>query len=195
MYSEDERHTLLRVAEQSIVHGLDTGVPFRPHIEDHAEALREPRATFVTLELQGQLRGCIGTLEAFRPLVVDVADNAFAAAFSDPRFPPLRHDELDGLSMHISILSPATPIRFSSEDDLINQLRPGLDGLILEAAGHRGTFLPSVWESLPQPRQFLLHLKQKARLPMDYWSDSVRVFRYTTESFGITLPITSAAGA
>ncbi len=116
--------------------------------------------------------------------MTDVVENAFASAFKDPRFPPLAAAEFDDLEIHISVLSPATPMMFSSEADLLRQLRPGVDGLILEDGPHRGTFLPSVWESLPQPLEFLRNLKMKAGLPADHWSDRVRVYRYQTESFG-----------
>ena len=146
--------------------------------------LQQIRATFVTLEIDGELRGCIGTLEAHQALVNDVAYNAHAAAFSDPRFFPLSEKEYPRLDIHISILTPAEPMRFSSENDLIAQLRPGVDGLILQDGNHRGTFLPSVWEQLPEAKQFFTHLKRKAGLPMDYWTDSLQVYRYTTESFG-----------
>ena len=142
------------------------------------------RASFVTLHRQGELRGCIGHLEGVQPLVVDVAENAFAAAFRDPRFPPLAEPELAGLALHISVLTPATELEFESEQDLVAQLRPGIDGLILQEGAARGTFLPSVWESLPDPHQFLAQLKRKAGLPSDHWSERIRVFRYETEAFG-----------
>lgn len=177
------RVTLLRVARESIGHGLRHGGPLDTAADHYPPALRAPRACFVTLETGGELRGCIGTLEARRPLVEDVAGNAFSAAFRDPRFPPLHADELERLDIHISVLSPSQPIAFDSEDDLIAQLRPGADGLILSAPGHRGTFLPSVWESLPQPEEFLRQLKRKAGLPANYWSQDIEVERYTAETF------------
>ena len=114
----------------------------------------------------------------------DVAENAFAAAFRDPRFPPLRPDEYPRLEYHISILNPPEPMTVTSEADLLQQLRPGVDGLVLIEGARRATFLPSVWEQLPDPRQFLAHLKMKAGLPADYWSDSLRFERYTVEEFG-----------
>jgi len=180
---EEERELLHKVARASIEHGLRTGRPLAVDTARYPPPLREPGASFVTLNEHGQLRGCIGSLEAIRPLVEDVAHNAYAAAFSDPRFPPLRASELPDLDLHISVLSPATPMQFDSEQDLIRQLRPGVDGLVLEDGYHRGTFLPAVWESLPEPREFLQHLKLKAGLPPDYWSDTIRVSRYVTESF------------
>jgi AmmeMemoRadiSam system protein A len=187
--SEELRRLLLRTARDAIRHGLECGGPPQvERIEELPEALREHRAAFVTLHLEGRLRGCIGHLEAIEPLVRDVADNAFAAAFRDPRFPPLRSAEFDPLHIEISVLSPATPLHFEDEAALIALLQPGLDGLILtEDTGgveRRGTFLPSVWDQLPEPRLFLRHLKQKAGLPADYWSEQIQVWRYRTESFG-----------
>ena len=153
-------------------------------MDDYPAELTEPRATFVTLEKNHQLRGCIGMLEAVRPLAEDIAENAFSAAFRDPRFPPLEAYELNDLEIHLSILTPAEPVSFSSEQDLLAQLQPGIDGLILEEGHRRGTFLPSVWESLPEPGQFLRHLKQKAGLPSDYWSKNIRIYRYQAEIIG-----------
>ncbi|OAI16051.1 hypothetical protein A1507_12610 [Methylomonas koyamae] len=182
--TEDQRQRLLALARQSISHGLQTGRPLTVELSDYPGELSAHRATFVTLERAGQLRGCIGMLEARQPLAEDVAENAFAAAFRDPRFPPLRDSELAGLDLHISVLAPAEPLPVASEADLLQQLRPGVDGLILQEGGRRATFLPAVWDDLPEPARFLTHLKQKAGLPAAYWSDSLRFFRYTTESFG-----------
>lgn len=181
--SAEQRSTLLDIAQRSIAHGLETGRALTLDPDDYAQPLRRPGAAFVTLHLQGQLRGCIGSLEPYRSLAEDVAANAFAAAFRDPRFPPLSAQEQDQLALDISVLSPARPMSFSSEQELLDQLRPGTDGLILEDGPRRGTFLPSVWEQLPEPQAFLRHLKQKAGLPADYWSATIRVSRYTTESF------------
>ncbi len=180
-YNEKERKILLDWAKASIEFGLETGRPISPDLSQFPEKFSELRATFVTLEKHKQLRGCIGTLEAIRPLLEDVTQNAFAAAFNDPRFPPVQQNELEDLAIHISILSLAKPITFTSEQDLIAQLRPGIDGLIIEDKGRRGTFLPSVWESLTDPEDFLAHLKLKAGLPRAYWSDSIKIYRYTTE--------------
>jgi len=143
--------------------------------------LKEERATFVTLTIDGHLRGCIGMLEACRPLAEDVAENAVSAAFHDPRFPPLSQEEFDDLKISISVLSPPQEMNFSSEADLVSQIRPGVDGLILQEGFRRGTFLPSVWEELSEGEMFFKHLKLKAGLSAGYWSDTLRVFRYTTE--------------
>ncbi|WP_455205830.1 AmmeMemoRadiSam system protein A [Kaarinaea lacus] len=184
--SKDDQKTLLQVAKLSIEFGLQSGGRQRLELDanSYEETLRLERASFVTLNLHGNLRGCIGSLEAHQALVLDVCHNAHSAAFGDPRFAPLSPQEFKDLDIHISILTPAEPMNFGSQEDLIAQLQPGIDGLILQEGYHRGTFLPSVWESLPQPEQFLQHLKLKAGLPPDYWSDSVQMFRYTTESFG-----------
>lgn len=173
---------LLDIALLSIHHGLVCGKPFPVGPEGLAPELARPSATFVTINLNGHLRGCIGSLQAVRPLAADVASNAYAAAFLDRRFNPLSAEEAGQIRLHLSLLTPAMPMRFGSEADLLNQIVPFEDGLILEDAGRRGTFLPSVWESLPRPEQFLHHLKLKAGLPADHWSSTVQVWRYHTES-------------
>ena len=182
--NKEQQQRLLDLAKSSIQHGLQTGRPLKVNLTDFPVELTEHRATFVTLHKHHQLRGCIGMLEAVRPLAEDIAENAFLAAFKDPRFPPLADDEFGELEIHLSILTPAEPVSFTSEQDLITQLQPGIDGLILEEGLRRGTFLPSVWEQLPEPEQFLRHLKQKAGLAPDYWSENIRIYRYRTEMIG-----------
>ncbi|MGE5514398.1 MAG: AmmeMemoRadiSam system protein B [Bacteroidota bacterium] len=137
-----------------------------------------PGACFVTLKLNGQLRGCIGSPQAWRPLGEDVVDNAAKAAFGDPRFAPLSADELDGLSLSVSVLTPPVPMRFTSESDLLSQLRPRIDGLIIEDGGRRALFLPAVWEQLPDAAEFLAHLKAKAGMPIDHWSPHFKASRF-----------------
>lgn len=181
--TELQQQCLLQIARDSIIHGLQHGKPFPIDVAGYAAPLSELQACFVTLERHGQLRGCIGSLEATRPLVVDVAENAFASAFRDPRFPPLSERERSGLQLDISVLSRAEPVHFHSEADLLSQLQPGHDGLILQTGHRRATFLPSVWRQLPQPIGFLQQLKMKAGLPSDYWSDDVRVWRYRCQYF------------
>ena len=181
LLNKEQQQQLLTLAKKSIQQGLQTGQPLKINPADFPPELTEQRATFVTLQKHHQLRGCVGMLEATRPLVADVVDNAFAAAFRDSRFSPLDADELDELEIHLSILTPAEPVSFNSEQDLLNQLQPGVDGLILKEGRRRATFLPSVWEQLPQPAQFLNHLKQKAGLPSNYWSKNIEIFRYRTE--------------
>ena len=178
-----DRRMLLGLAANSIRHGLEHGRARPVQPGDYPERLREKRATFVTLKIADQLRGCIGSLVASRALVEDVAYNAYAAAFADKRFNPVTSEEVPNLDISISVLSIPQPLSVSSEADLIAKLRPGLDGIILEEGDQRGTFLPAVWESLPSPGDFLRQLKHKAGMPADYWSNRIRVKRYTTESF------------
>lgn len=175
------RDILIQQASSSIQYGLKHGHKGKIDPQQFPEPLQQIRSCFVTLEINGELRGCIGSLEATRPLITDVHHNAYAAAFSDPRFSPLQEKEFPLIEMHISILGTPEPMSFESEEDLITQVRPGIDGLILEAEGRRGTFLPSVWESLPDTEGFLTHLKMKAGLPNNYWSDQVKMWKYTTE--------------
>jgi hypothetical protein len=140
--------------------------------------LAQAGATFVTLMLDGKLRGCIGSLRAERALAVDVAENAKAAAFRDPRFPKLSAEEWPRCQVEVSLLSSAKPIRFADEADLLAQLRAGEDGLILEAEGRRATFLPQVWENLPDKRKFLQELQRKAGLPPETRLARCKVSRY-----------------
>ncbi|MCI0590191.1 MAG: AmmeMemoRadiSam system protein A [Gammaproteobacteria bacterium] len=175
------RQCLLDVAWQSIHYGLERSEPPLLKPDDYPEILREHRASFVTLTKEKRLRGCIGTLEAIRPLVEDTAHNAYAAAFQDPRFSPLTRGELDKLDLKISILSLSTPIAFTSEEDLLRQLRPGIDGLIIQQGDHRATFLPAVWDSLPNPTDYLRDLKRKAGITTN--DEPLKAWRYTTEFF------------
>ena len=178
----ENQQILLKIARDAIFQGLESANS-RPSTGTVPDELMEKRATFVTLTIGGHLRGCIGMLEARRPLAEDVAENARAAAFEDPRFPPLTESEFKKLEIHISVLSPPEELVFSSEEDVLRQIRPGIDGLILQDRFRRGTFLPSVWQELPEKKLFWAHLKQKAGLPPNYWSDTLRVFRYTTDCF------------
>lgn len=175
---------LLDVARRSIAGGQAAGAPLPVDLVDYPEPLREIRATFVTLRSNGHLRGCIGALEANLPLVQDVARSAWRAAYHDPRFLPVSREEHEGLDLHVSVLNPAEPMSFASEEELLGQLRPGIDGLIFRDGPAHATFLPDVWESLPEARDFLAHLKQKAGLPTGHWSETVEVRRYTTRGIG-----------
>lgn len=169
---------LLAWAREALIYGVNHG--HAPPVEPGRfppEAL-EQRAVFVTLTKEGRLRGCIGHLEATQPLVNDIAENAVAAALHDPRFPPVTGDELPDLKISLSILSPPEPLIASSEEDLLRKLRPGIDGIILEKGARRATFLPAVWEDLPDPGSFIRHLKAKAGWPADYWSTQIKISRY-----------------
>lgn len=177
--SADERQTLLDIARRSIEHGLRHEHRALSMDIDYPPALAAPRASFVTLKIGNELRGCIGSLEPMRPLAQDVHENAYSAAFRDPRFQPLTTSEWPGLRLSLSILSLPEPLTANSEAELLLALRPGIDGVILEYGQRRGTFLPAVWESLNEPREFMRQLKLKTGLPADFWSDALRVYRYT----------------
>ncbi|MCH9698608.1 MAG: AmmeMemoRadiSam system protein A [Gammaproteobacteria bacterium] len=180
--SQTDRVTLLDTARRSILHGLTHQLPLPVHITDYTETLTVKRACFVTLLKNQQLRGCIGSLQASKALITDVSNNAFSAAFKDFRFDPVNREDIDLISIHLSILSEPEPIMYDSDQDLINKIRPGIDGLILTKAKQRGTFLPSVWESIQDPEQFLQQLKCKAGLDKNDWSEQIKISRYTTET-------------
>ena len=171
--------TLLTIARNALCGHFS--LPTQP-VKTHP-ALKLPAATFVTLTQAGNLRGCIGSLEAHRPLGEDVAGNALSAAFRDPRFQPLSVDELTRTRIEVSLLEAAQPFAFSDEADALARLRPGVDGLILHYGQRRATFLPQVWESLPKPRQFLQQLKLKAGLSADFWDREIRLARYGVQKW------------
>jgi len=173
---------MLDLARRSIEHGLKSGRVMPVNPADYPPALREPGACFVTLRREGRLRGCIGAISAYQSLAEDIADKAFSAAFRDPRFAPLLSAELGGLELHISVLSPLEELVFESEDDLIRQIAPGRDGLVLEDGGRKGTFIPAMWEQLPGREEFWSHLKLKAGLPADHWSGRIRVWRFSADT-------------
>ncbi|MGK5094994.1 AmmeMemoRadiSam system protein A [Deltaproteobacteria bacterium TL4] len=178
-----EKQHLRLLAKKSIDEGVLSQRPAKATSDDYFGTLGKPGASFVTLRKNHELRGCIGSLQAHRRLADDVLDNAYHAAFKDYRFPPLKAKELNSLEIKISVLSPEEAIIFTSESDLLAQIRPGLDGLVLTDGMNRGTFLPSVWEQLPDVESFWSHLKRKAGLSPDHWSPSLSVTRYTTEEF------------
>ena len=191
--SPKQRQLLLTAAAQTISSGLKSGSSPNVALESYPWPLRAQRACFVTLKIDDKLRGCVGSVKPQQPVVADVVGNAFKAAFGDRRFSPLTAQELTDaqgtVSLSVSILSHPRPMSFGSEDEATAALRPGQDGVILQAPEGRGLFLPQVWESLPKPRDFLRHLKAKAGLAEDYWSDRLQLFRFGTETFGAELRV------
>jgi len=176
------REPLIELAAASIEHGLVHGREGRFDAHDLPHELREPRATFVTLSTASAgLRGCRGVVEACRGLAHDVWANAFASAFDDPRFQPLDAREFDQLDIEISILSPPEPLVVANEQALLRTLVPHRDGVVLAWRNRRATFLPKVWEMLPDPGDFIVQLKLKAGLPTDFWADDVLVHRYRSD--------------
>ncbi len=182
MLDPSERERLFEVSWRVIEGGVDD--PWRRSIsaEDYSEVLRDRRASFVTLSRNGTLRGCCGQLRPTRPLVVDVAENAWTTAFRDPRFAPLEADELPGLRLELSLLSPLEVlVGITDRAGLLARLRPGRDGLFIRAPGRQATFLPKVWKALPDGDEFVDHLLQKGGFAD--WPGDAQFFTYTTESF------------
>jgi AmmeMemoRadiSam system protein A len=180
--NRDLCHRLLAVARQAIAMGAESGQVLEPDLEHAPKVLREPGASFVTLyRAKGEerlLRGCVGSLEPRRPLLQDVAYNAYCSAFEDRRFAPVALSELSTLELELSVLSPLVLLTFTDEQDLLRQIVPGQDGLVIECHGHRGTFLPAVWEQLPSIDEFWANLKRKAGLAANFWSSELRCWRY-----------------
>ena len=184
MLEQGDRIRLLELARASVAGGLGRQMPDHPpDAASGSASLREPRATFATLELEGELRGCCGTIEARRPLLHDVWYNAWASAYADPRFPAVSAVELARLTFTISVLSPLEPVPARSEAELIAALAPGTHGLVLTCGAARATFLPAVWQTLPNPREFLGQLRRKAGLPASIPWSAISARRYRTETF------------
>ncbi|MFC2970288.1 AmmeMemoRadiSam system protein B [Acidimangrovimonas pyrenivorans] len=183
MLGPEAQSELLGLAREAIAGRLAERPAPAPDPGRAATPLQTRAASFVTLTQDGTLRGCIGSIAARRALATDVAENAIAAAFRDPRFPPVTAGQLPQLRIKLAVLSRAQEMRIGGEDEALARIAPGLDGLILTSAGRRGTFLPAVWDSLPEPRAFLSALKQKAGLPRDHWAEDLRLHRFRVESF------------
>lgn len=181
MLSTEQGQQLIKLAHQAISRALDQQETV--DVDLNADWLKQPGATFVTLTKQHDLRGCIGSLEAWRPLRDDVVHNALAAAFNDPRFAPVSLSEWPAIKVEVSLLSPPREMQVTSEENAIAQLRPHIDGVILEYGLNRGTFLPQVWDSLPDPHQFMAHLKLKAGLPVKFWNDRLKLSRYEVQKW------------
>lgn len=183
----DSGGELLRIARRSLEHGVRTGRPRLPPIDCLPAELAAPAGAFVTLTRQGRLRGCIGTVQASDPLGHTVAAAACDAALEDPRFPAVCEAELGALRVEVSVLGPLCEIEANSHAELVALLRPGEDGVLLREGRHRATFLPVVWESLPEAELFLEQLWAKARLPARHWSPALRCYRYSARRFAETV--------
>lgn len=172
---------LASIARRAVESVVRDGVRWNPSLDEEAAALREPGAVFITLRRGGALRGCIGTMTPVMPLALAAADRARAAAIEDPRFAPVGPGELHDLSVEVSVLSTMVPFRVGGYDALVACLRPGVDGLLVEAGFHRSTFLPSVWEELADPEEFVAALWRKADLPPRAWPAGISTSRYHTQ--------------
>ena len=182
--SADEQAHLLDIARQSIVRGLDSGAALRLEVTRLEARLRVDSAVFITLTLAGALRGCIGSLQPSAPLAQAVANSAFNAAFRDRRFAQVQAGEIEKIRIEVSVLSPMELIAVNSRQALLDDLRPEVDGLLMEDQGYRSTFLPKVWEKITTPNEFVGELMQKAGLAAEHWSSTIRFYRYHSTSFG-----------
>lgn len=185
MLTKEEKIFLLSLARRAIAHYFRSGAQLELEpSEVPSKKLVENGACFVTLKINGQLRGCIGSLEAHQPLFKDVIANALAAAFADPRFYPLTPSELDKVKISISYLTPAKEVKLRAPEEIIEKLVPGKHGLIIQQGFARATFLPAVWEEIPDKIEFLTHLSIKAGLGPNGWKEKgTRFFIYEAEEF------------
>ena len=182
--SQEERSLLLQLARQELNRAVRQEPRSSINLSSLPPRLQELGATFVTLTIKGELRGCIGALEAYQPLAEDVKEHAMAAALQDYRFPPVKPDELPYIKIEISHLTPAKPFEYQTPDDLLKGLRPGVDGVVLRYGGRRATFLPQVWEKILDPGSFLSHLCQKMGAAPDLWlHKKLDVLIYQVEEF------------
>lgn len=182
--TSEDGERLLDLARGSLSWMVSGGdlIPLR--LESLPETLRAPGAAFVTLHLGGALRGCVGSGEAYRPLAVDVADNATKVAYRDPRFPPLAPDELRRVQVEVSVLSSLRPLTYREPEELLAKLRPGVDGVVILHGIHRALFLPQVWDMLPDAAEFLAHLCRKAGLPARaFVQEPLNVLTFETRTF------------
>ncbi len=178
--SEEEKRLLLKLARQALEHGV-RGEELPPlDLKSLPPRLQEDGASFVTLTRHGELRGCVGALEPYQPLAEDVREHAIAAALRDYRFPPVRPEELPEIHIEVSRLTIPVPLEYDSPEDLLARLRPGIDGVVLRHGMRRATFLPQVWEKVPDPAEFLTHLCYKMGVDPDLWKREkldVRIYR------------------
>ncbi|MDH5719899.1 MAG: AmmeMemoRadiSam system protein A [Spirochaetia bacterium] len=179
--SEIQKRALLNLAKDSVLYGLKERKRLKIDVKKYTGVLSENRASFVTIRKEKKLCGCIGSIEARRPLVLDVVNNAYSAAFNDYRFSPVTMQDFNMLDFHISILGPLEEIIFNTEEELIRQVQPIIHGILIEAENKKATFLPSVWESLPDINDFLKELKKKAGLSENFDNLKLKVFRYIVE--------------
>lgn len=182
--TKQERGVLLRLARQAMEDAVNNRPLGRLDLKSISPSLCQPGATFVTLTIQGGLRGCVGALEPHLPLAEDVREHAVAAALQDYRFPPVRPDELAEIEIEVSRLTIPQPLEYNGHEDLLQKLSPGIDGVILVDGIHRATFLPQVWDKISDPAEFLDHLCYKMGAPPNLWRQKpLRVFIYQVEEF------------
>lgn len=182
--SKNEKKILLTIAREAITHAVRDEQLKKINLKEQSKLLRDPGASFVTLTIADKLRGCIGTLEAKQPLILDVQEHAVAAALEDYRFPNVRDAELHLIKIEISRLTPVHLLDYSTPEELVSKLRVGVDGVLIKASGRRATFLPQVWEKVPNSEQFLSQLCIKMGVMPDLWRENyIQVYTYQVEKF------------
>jgi len=182
--SEIDKKKLLEIAREAINHAVVGEQLKKIKLQEQSQLLKAPGASFVTLTIRGKLRGCIGALEAYQALILDVQEHAAAAAMEDYRFPVVREEELQLINIEISRLTPVQPMDYSTPEDLISKLRVNMDGVLINASGRRATFLPQVWEKVPDPKQFLSQLCMKMGAQPNLWREEhLQVYTYQVEKF------------
>jgi len=182
--SEIDKKKLLKIAREAITRAVRNEQLKRIKLQEHSQLLRDPGASFVTLTIREKLRGCIGTLEANQPLILDVQEHAVAAAMEDYRFPVVREEELQLINIEVSRLTPVHLVDYSTPENLVSKIRVNVDGVLIKASGRRATFLPQVWEKVPDPEQFLSQLCVKMGAPPDLWRRRrVQIYTYQVEKF------------
>ncbi|MBE7434455.1 MAG: AmmeMemoRadiSam system protein A [Anaerolineales bacterium] len=182
--TDGERQTLLQIAREAIENAVKGRMPAPLDLRSFPQPLRENGASFVTLTIRGDLRGCIGALEAYQPLAEDVREHAISAAMDDPRFPPVSESELSGIHIEVSRLTAPQELEYSTGEDLMRKLRPHIDGVILKHGFHKATFLPQVWEKIPDPAEFLDQLCYKMGERSNLWRNTrLQVYTYQVEEF------------
>jgi len=181
--NDEDKATLLHFSERAVEHAVQYQKPLQVDFDRFAPRLCQLAATFVTLSFQGSLAGCIGSLKPTQMLIENVLHNSYSAAFMDSRFGVIQQSQLPDLHIEISVLSSLIAVNANSEQMLIEQLNPGEHGLVIEYAGRRSTFLPKVWETLPEKAEFVARLKEKGGLPTDFWSSKIQCHCYTADRF------------
>ncbi len=182
--SEIDKKELLKIAREAITRAVRNEQLKKIKLQEHSQLLRDPGASFVTLTMCEKLRGCIGVLEAYQPLISDVQEHAVAAAMADYRFPDVREEELQQINIEISRLTPVHLMDYSTHKDLVSKLQVNVDGVLIKAGGRKATFLPQVWEKVPDPEQFLSQLCLKMGAQPDLWRrKQLQVYTYQVEKF------------
>jgi uncharacterized protein len=182
--NKPEQEILLRIAREALERSVRGESLPEVRLEELSPSLQENGASFVTLTINDRLRGCIGTLQAYQPLAKDVQEHAVAAALQDFRFPNVQPPELPKIKLEVSVLSPREPLIYDGPEDLIQKLKPGVDGVVLEDGFHKATFLPQVWEKLSEPEEFLSQLCLKMGAPSDLWRKKpLKIFTYEVQEF------------